>query len=192
MLKLKCQSFGHLIRRADSLEKTLMLGKIEGRRRRGRQRMRWLDGTIDSVDMSLSKLQEVVGREGGQGILACCSLWGHKEAGTTERLNSNQQSTLALAFVLVILSSCKFFSTLPSASSFCLKSFFTGHLLSQAAAPPTPFILPHACSFFLHFLPWHVSSSNIVYNQSFILYSLFFSWNMHSARAEIFFSFAHE
>ena len=55
MLKLKLQYFGHLMRRADSLEKTLMLGKIEGRRRRGRQRMRWLDGNIDSVDMSLSK-----------------------------------------------------------------------------------------------------------------------------------------
>ena len=68
MLKVKFQSFGYLMRKTDSLEKTLMLGKIEGRRRRGRQRMRWLDGIIDSVDMGLSRLWEMV-RTGKPGVL---------------------------------------------------------------------------------------------------------------------------
>ena len=68
MLKLKLQYFGHLMRRTDSLEKTLMLGKIEGRKRRGQQRMRWLGGITDSVDMNLSKLQGMV-KDGKPGVL---------------------------------------------------------------------------------------------------------------------------
>ena len=85
MLKLKLQYFGCLMQRADSLEKSLMLGKIEGRRRRGRQRMRRLDGTTDSMGMSLSKLN---GHSEGQGSLLCCSPWGCKELDMTEQVNN--------------------------------------------------------------------------------------------------------
>ena len=82
-LKLKLQYFGHLMQRADSLEKTLMLGKIEGRRRRELQRMRWLDGINDSMDMSLCKLHELV----ITGKLGVPQSMVHKDLDTTERLN---------------------------------------------------------------------------------------------------------
>ena len=74
MLKLKLQYFGHLMQRTDSLEKTLMLGKIEGRQKRGQQKMRWLDGVTDSKDMSLSRLRELV----MDRSLVCCSPWGRR------------------------------------------------------------------------------------------------------------------
>ena len=84
MLKLKLQYFGHLMRRTDSLEKTLMLGKIEGERRRGRQSMRWLNGITDSMHMRLSKLWELV----MDGSLVCCRPWGwRKDLDMTEQLN---------------------------------------------------------------------------------------------------------
>ena len=80
MLKLKLQYFGHLMQRTDSLEKTLMLGKNEGRRRRGQQRMRWLDAITNLMNMSLSKL----GVGDGQGSLVCCTPWDHKQLDTAE------------------------------------------------------------------------------------------------------------
>ena len=84
MLKLKLQYFGHLMQRVDSLEKTLMLGGIEGRRRRGRQRMRWLDGITDSIDMNSSRLRELVM---DRKAWRACDSWGRKELDTTEQLN---------------------------------------------------------------------------------------------------------
>ena len=84
MLKVKFRYSGHLMQRTDSLEKTLMLGKVEGGRRRGRQRMKWLDVITNSKDISLSKLRELVMDKGG---LACCSPRNRKELDTTERLN---------------------------------------------------------------------------------------------------------
>ena len=84
MLRLKLQYFGHVMQRVDLLEKTLMLGGIRDRRRRGQQRMRWLDGITNLMDVSLSELREL---RDGQGGLACCSSWGRKELDTTKQLN---------------------------------------------------------------------------------------------------------
>ena len=83
MLKLKLQYFGYLMRRTDSLDMTLMLGKIEGGRRRGRQRMRWLD----SITFDGHEVEQALGDGDGQEILACYDSWGHKESDMTEQLN---------------------------------------------------------------------------------------------------------
>ena len=76
MLKLKLQYFGHLMQRTDSLEKTLMLGKIEGKRRKGQKRMRWMDDIIDEFEQTMEDSEE-------QGSTVCCSPWGHKESDIT-------------------------------------------------------------------------------------------------------------
>ena len=94
MLKLMFQYFGHLIWRVDSLKKTLMLGKMEGRRRRGRQRMRWLDDWFNGHEF-----EQTPGDSEGQGSLACCSPWGCKESDMTEQLNKGMKAPGCAAFV---------------------------------------------------------------------------------------------
>ena len=91
MLKLKLQYFGHLMQTADSLEKSLMLGKIEGRKRRGCQRMRWPEDITNAMNTNLGKLQDMVRK---QGTLVCCSPWRCKESDTTGLLNNNNNVLL--------------------------------------------------------------------------------------------------
>ena len=100
ILKRKIQYFGHLIQRINSLEKTLVLGKIDGRRRRRWQRMRWLDGITESMDMSLSKLQEMVE---DKGSLMFCSPWGLKELDMTEWLNLTEGIHLCYVYNIMTI-----------------------------------------------------------------------------------------
>ena len=97
MLKVKLQYFGHLMRRVDSLEKTLMLGGIGGRRRREWQRMRWLDGITDSMD----EFKWTLGAGDGQGGLVCCDSWGHKQSDMTKQLNWTELTEIACSVGLL-------------------------------------------------------------------------------------------
>ena len=98
MLKLKLQHFGHLMRRADLFEKSLMLGKIEGRRRRGHQRKRWLDGITQYYEHELG---QTLRDAKGQGGLACCSPWGHKESDMTGQLN-NKNNIVDIILIITL------------------------------------------------------------------------------------------
>ena len=121
MLKLKLQYFGHLMWRTDSLKKTLVLGKIEARRRRGRQRMRWLGGITDSMDVSLSKLR-VGDRQGG---LECCSPGGRKESDTTKRLKLTELKKEPSKFTLF------FHSFLAQVLPVCLQPSGTNYTVAE-------------------------------------------------------------
>ena len=111
-LMLKPQYFGHLLPRVSKLEKTLMLGKIEGRKRRGRQRMRWLDGITDSMEQAL-------GDGEGQRSLVCCRPWGCKESDTTEWLNNNNCISWTEKQVPLFYSLCVLRLTLQLATASC-------------------------------------------------------------------------
>ena len=100
MLKLKLQYFGHLMWRVDSLEKTLMLGGIGGRRKRGQQRMRWLDGITNSMDVNF---EWTPGDGDGQGGLVCCDSWGLKVSNTTEQLNWTELIIMVIDYFIFFL-----------------------------------------------------------------------------------------
>ena len=137
---LKLQHFGHLIQRTDSLEKTLMLGKIEGRRRTGWQSIRWLDGITDSMGM---RFEQALGVGDAQGGLACCRPWGCKESDTTERLNWTEYMASTSPSLMIIIKIAQItdrISTSPSQSS----SHCAAHTLETIFEPAsTPAFLSH-------------------------------------------------
>ena len=138
MLKLKLQHFGHLMQRTDSLEKTLMLGKTEGRRRREQQRMRRLDGITDSTDMSLSKLQEMVDRETWRAVVHR----GCKGSDMTERLNKNIMKSVSCS---VMSDSCNRMDCSPSGSS--VRVILQARILEWLSDPPSAVEPPPRCRF---------------------------------------------
>ena len=146
MLKLKLQYFGHLMWRTDSLEKTLMLGKIQGRRRRGRQRMKWLDGITDSMDMGF------VG-------LAYCGLWGRRESDTSEQLNWTELKIQLTLKIRKVLQSTKMrLEPFPRISPDPAHSHQTGPTLSRTSClwlpSPSSFLLKQALSASSLFRRW--------------------------------------
>ena len=161
MLKLKFQYLGHLMWRTDSLEKTLVLGKIEGGQKRWRQRMRWLDGVTDSMDMSLSKL----GTGDGQGGLTCCS---HRESDTTEWLNwielKMTSETVDHLNIFIHPSRCHFFTYLYLCFRTCVTDMNCAHLWNGTSYIMLKYFL---LNFTLYkgksfiFL-WNVSSSSVL------------------------------